>query len=81
MRFRDDIALTLEDEPADQQMANSDTNSRQAWLKLDSDWTDALSSSTWLHATEFESTRRETVNDLDEIVGSVDDRRELDAPV
>ena len=37
-----------------------------------------MSSTTWLHATSFESSRRETVADLDEIVGSVDDRRELD---
>jgi outer membrane receptor protein involved in Fe transport len=78
LRFRDDINLTLEDEPADRQRGNSDTNSRQAWLRLDSYWTDTLSSTTWLQATSFESSRRETVEDLDEIVGSVDDRRELD---
>lgn len=76
--FRDDIAFTMEDEPADRQVATSDTNSRQAWLKLESEWTDAWSSTTWLHTTDFESWRREVVDDLDEIVGSVDDRRELD---
>jgi hypothetical protein len=76
--FRDDVELTLEDEPSDRQEGNSDTTSRQTWLKLDSYWTDALSSSTWLHATSFESSRREAVADLDEIVGSVADRRELD---
>ena len=79
LRFRDDIVLTVEDEPADQQAATSDTNSRQAWLKLDSDWTDSWSSSTWLYTTEFESSRHEVVDDLDEIVGRVDDRREFDA--
>ncbi len=79
LRFRDDIVLTVEDEPADQQSATSDTNSRQSWLKLDSEWTDEWSSSTWLYTTEFESSRHEVVDDLDEIVGRVDDRRELDA--
>jgi outer membrane receptor protein involved in Fe transport len=78
LQFRDDIVLTLEDKPADRQVANSDTNSRQIWLKLDSSWTDALSSTTWLHSTAFESSRYETVADLDEIVGNVDDRRELE---
>jgi outer membrane receptor protein involved in Fe transport len=78
LRFRDDIILTLEDEPNDQQQATSDTNSRQSWLKLDSEWSDALSSTTWVQAAAFESARREDVADLDEIVGSVDDRRTLD---
>ena len=77
LRFRDDIALTLEDEPGDRQFANSDTTSRQSWLKLQSNWTESLSSTMWLHATDFESRRRETVADLDEIVGSIDDDRGL----
>jgi outer membrane receptor protein involved in Fe transport len=33
----------------------------------------------WLYTTELESSRRESVADLAEIVGNVDDRRELDA--
>jgi outer membrane receptor protein involved in Fe transport len=78
LRFRDDIELTLEDEPDDRQQGNSDTSSRQAWLKLDSHWTDVLSSTTWVHGTAFESLRRESVADLDEIVGNVTDRREHD---
>ncbi|HUQ51826.1 MAG TPA: TonB-dependent receptor [Gammaproteobacteria bacterium] len=78
LRFRDDIVLTLENEPTDRQVATSDTNSRQSWLKLDSQWTDALSSSTWLYGTTFESSRREDVADLAEIVGNVDDHRELE---
>lgn len=79
LRFRDDIALTVEDAPGDQQNATSDTNSQQFWLKLDSYWSDPWSSSTWLYTTSFESSRHEVVNDLDEIVGRVDDRREFDA--
>jgi outer membrane receptor protein involved in Fe transport len=79
LRFRDDIVLTVEDEPADQQAATSDTNSRQSWLKLESYWSDSWSSSTWLYTTEFESSRHEVVDDVDEIVGRVDDRREFDA--
>jgi outer membrane receptor protein involved in Fe transport len=79
LRFRDDIVLTLEDAPGDRQVATSDTSSRQLWLKLDSAWTDSVSSTTWLYSTAFESSRREDVADLDEIIGSVDDQRTLDA--
>jgi outer membrane receptor protein involved in Fe transport len=78
LRFRDDVFLTLQDEPDDQQRAASDTDSRQAWVKLDSEWNDKLSSSTWAYVTQFESSRRERVADLDELVGAVDDRRELE---
>jgi outer membrane receptor protein involved in Fe transport len=78
LRFRDDVVLTVEDEPGDRQIANTDTDSRQVWLKLDSEWTDEWSSTTWLHSTVLESSRREDVADLDELVGNVDDQRELD---
>ena len=79
LAFSDDIVMTLQDEPENRDEANDDMDSRQAWLKLDSVWTDRLSSSTWLQTTALKSRRRETVADLDEIVGSVDDARELDS--
>ena len=79
LAFSDDIVMTLQDEPDNRDEANDDTDSRQAWLKLDSVWTDRLSSSTWLQTTELTSRRRETVADLDEIVGRVDDARGLDS--
>jgi hypothetical protein len=77
LAFDDDVLLTLQNEPGNRQEAVSDTNSQQAWLKLDSTWSDTLSSVTWLHGTTFASSRREDVADLDELVGSVDDTREL----
>ena len=78
LRFRDDILYTLDD-PGDREQATSDTSAQQAWLKLESDWTERLSSSTWLHATSLESQRHEDVADLAELIGTVDDRRALDA--
>jgi hypothetical protein len=79
LAFRDDVLLTLKDEPADRQSGGTDTDSRQLWLRLDSDWSDAWSSSMSFFTTNLESSRRESVADLDELVGSIDDRRELDA--
>jgi hypothetical protein len=79
LRFADDLVFTLDDAPDDREQAATDTDVHQAWLKLESAWTTRLSSSTWLHSTSFESRRREDVADLGELVGTVDDRRELDA--
>jgi hypothetical protein len=79
LRLKDDVLLTPDDAQDDREQAASDTDVQQAWLKLESAWTTRLSSSTWLHSTSFESRRREDVADLAELVGTVDDRRELDA--
>jgi hypothetical protein len=79
LAFRDDIVLTLRDEADDTQTGISDTDSRQTWVRLDSDWSTALSSSMSFFGTTFDSWRRESIADFDELVGTVDDRRELDA--
>jgi outer membrane receptor protein involved in Fe transport len=78
LQFRDDLVFTPEDAAPNREEAASDTYNRQLWLKLDSEWSDELSSDTWLYSTRFESSRNESVADLDEIIGSVSDRRELD---
>lgn len=74
LSFNDDILLTPQ---GSQERAASDTDSRQTWLKLESEWTEALSSSTWLSTTAFKSRRREDVADPAELIGFVDDDREL----
>jgi outer membrane receptor protein involved in Fe transport len=75
----DDVLFTLDDDAADREHAASDTNAHQAWLKLDSEWSERLSSSTWLYTMSFRSERLEDVADLAELVGTVDDRRKLQA--
>jgi outer membrane receptor protein involved in Fe transport len=77
--FDDDIVFTPEDAPNDRERAASDADAHQAWLRLDSDWNERLSSTTWVHSTSFGSERREDVADVAEIIGTVDDLRELDA--
>ena len=77
--FDDDIVFTPEDASNDRERAASDADAHQAWLKLESDWSERLSSTTWLHSTSFASERREDVADLAEVIGTVDDLRELDA--
>jgi outer membrane receptor protein involved in Fe transport len=79
LSFDDDIVFTPEDATNDRESAASNTDAHQAWLRLDSDWSERLSSATWLHSTRFSSERREDVADVAEVIGRVDDRRELDA--
>jgi outer membrane receptor protein involved in Fe transport len=79
LSFNDDIQLTLEDDAVDREQAASDTDAHQAWLKLESQWTEKLSSSTWAYATSLRSERREDVADLAELVGTVDDRRKIES--
>lgn len=76
--FDDDVALTPNVESGDQESARSEVDSRQLWLVLDSVWTPALTSRSWLYGTQFDSLRREAVDDA-QLLGSVIDRRDLDA--
>ena len=78
LRFDDDVQLRQAD-PEGLELGTSDTDSRQAWLRLDSDWSDDLASSMWLTATSVTSRRRADVAVPNELIGSVDDRRSLDA--
>ncbi|HEY9182273.1 MAG TPA: TonB-dependent receptor, partial [Gammaproteobacteria bacterium] len=73
LEFRDDVILTPEETATDLEDANSDTHNQQLWLKLHSSWSDNVSSDMWLYSTRFASSRRESVVDLDEIVGVVND--------
>jgi outer membrane receptor protein involved in Fe transport len=77
LEFRDDLVFTPEDSAAHREQAASDTHNEQRWLKLASAWSESVSSEMWLYSTDFTSSRRESVVDLEEIVGVVDDYREL----
>lgn len=74
--FDDDILLTPNDDASERESAHSEVDSQQLWLVLDSEWTPELSSRSWAYATQFDSLRRESVDNA-ELLGSVVDRREL----
>jgi hypothetical protein len=77
LEFRDDLRFTPEDSAAAREQAASDTRNEQRWLKLVSAWSENVSSEMWLYSTDFTSSRQESVVDPEEIVGVVDDYREL----
>jgi outer membrane receptor protein involved in Fe transport len=75
--FDDDITLTPENDPTHTERGSSYTDNDQLWLKLDSDWTETLSSRTILHSINFSSERAGVIDDTDEMIGRVADRRDL----
>jgi hypothetical protein len=78
MAFDDDIVAFPSRDVEDMQEARAGTDNRDTWLALDSEWSERLSSRTWLYARSFRSERRESVADLDELIGRVDDRRNVE---
>ncbi len=74
----DDVLVVLEDEQTEQERANSDTENGQFWIKLDTAWTERLSSATVLSSSRLTNHRRGIVNDPEKIIGNVNDRRTLD---
>lgn len=78
LEFRDDLLFTPEDSATDHEQATGDTFDRQLWLRATSEWSERLSSDLWLYSARFNSTRHESVIDTEEIIGRVDDYRQLD---
>jgi TonB-dependent receptor-like protein len=75
--FDDDVLLRQGDGPGNHEEGRSETDSAQAWLKVDSDWNDALSSRTLLHATRFTAERHGVVDDAAELFAVADDVRRM----
>jgi len=76
--FGDDITLIPSDSSGDREQGVSDTSTLQLWLALDSEWRPGLSSRTLLYQTGFNTKRHGDVANLTEMVGVVDDHRNLD---
>jgi outer membrane receptor protein involved in Fe transport len=77
--FDDDIALRPHDAAARREQGSTATDTNQLWIKVDSSWTDRLSSRSLLHESRFASDRRGTVDDAAQLTGAVRDARWLDA--
>ncbi len=73
----DDITVTPES-GSNHEVGVSDASTNQWWLKLDSRWSDALSSRTLLYSTSFSSERTGIVDDSGSLEGSASDARALD---
>ncbi|NNF40244.1 MAG: TonB-dependent receptor [Woeseiaceae bacterium] len=76
--FADDqVKLVLETEPAEREQVISDTSNAQFWLRLDSNWSSSLDSSTVLSMVDYRNRRDGILNDVEKMVASVVDDRDI----
>ncbi len=73
----DEVKLILEADPAEREQVASDTHNAQFWLRLDSEWSDALSSSTVLSMVDFSNRRDGVLLDPEKMIASVIDNRDI----
>ncbi len=73
----DAIDLVLETEPAERDQISSQTRNAQFWLRLDSQWSDTLTSTTVLSSVNYSNRRNGLANDQEKMVATVMDNREV----
>lgn len=73
----DKVELVLETDPAERELVVSDTRNAQAWLRLDSNWSPFLASSTVLAAVNFTNRRDGQTNDPEKMIADVQDYRDI----
>ena len=76
--FADDsVELILESEPAELERVVSDTKNAQLWIQLDNRWSEDLTSKLVLSAISFDNQRKGSLNDVEKIVATVLDERDV----
>ncbi len=73
----DAIQLVLESDPDERDEVSSATRNAQFWLRLDSRWSEALSSTTVLSSVNYSNRRNGNANDLEKMVATVKDDRDV----
>lgn len=77
--FADDqVEVVLESEPAELERVTSSTRNAQFWVQLENQWSSELSSKVVLSAIYFSNLRNGSLGDMEKIVGSVFDDREVE---
>ena len=71
----DQVTLVLEADPGEREQVVSDTRNAQVWLRLDSDWSATLASTTVLSMVDHTNLRVGSANDPEKLVASVQDNR------
>jgi len=73
----DKIKLVLETDPAEREQVVSDTRNTQVWLRLDSNWSPNLASSTVLSFVDYSNRRDGEIDDPEKMVGAAQDDRDI----
>lgn len=73
----DEVEIVTESEPAELEQVTSDTRNAQLWLRLDSNWSSTLTSSTVVSMIEYKNRRDGSVNDPEKLIARVRDGRDV----
>ena len=73
----DEVEVVTESDPGELERVVSDTSNAQLWLRLDSNWSPTLTSSTVLSMIEYKNRRDGTVNDPEKMIARVADDRDV----
>ena len=73
----DAVNIVLEDEPTEREQISSKTHNAQFWLRLDSYWSDSLTSTTVLSTVSYTNRRNGLADDQEKMVAAVQDDREI----
>ena len=74
---QDSVLLVTESDPAEREQSRNDTRNTHLWVHWEQEWSNSLSSSTGFTTSRFASRRVGSMNDPEEIVAAVDDRRDV----
>lgn len=77
LHARDNALVVLENDIEEEEESNSDTDNTQVWLRLDSEWSDELRSTTVLSFAKLDTVRFGTTNDAESYVSFATDRRQV----
>lgn len=72
----DQVEVVLETDPAEREQVVSDTQNAQFWLRLESQWSDSLSSNTVLAFVDFSNRRNGETRDPEKMIATVNDDRD-----
>jgi outer membrane receptor protein involved in Fe transport len=76
--FADDqVKIVLETDPAELEQVVSDTQNAQLWIRLDSNWSPTLASSTVLSMVDYSNNRNGFANDPEKMNAAVQDDRDV----
>ena len=73
----DQVELVLETDPAEREAVVSDTRNAQFWLRLDSDWSPTLASTTVVSFIDYSNRREGAVSDPEKMIATVQDYRDV----
>ena len=74
----DSVEIVLETEPAELERVTSNTRNGQLWIQLDNRWSEDLTSKLVLSAISFDNVRKGTLGDVEKLVASVRDDRDIE---